>query len=69
MQKYHFCLTHWNKEQEFKTVQADTYSEALTKVYSNARVVGADCKAITLLSGLLVRNPYTPGDYDIQLFN
>jgi hypothetical protein len=68
MQKYHFELTHWNKQTELKTIEANTYAEAIAQAYRNDSIVGTNCKGITLLSGVVICNPHTPGEYDINLF-
>jgi hypothetical protein len=68
MQKYHFVIELWNKCTEFRSIEADTYSEALQKLYTDERIIGATLKALTLWGGRTVisqQELYTPGTFDV----
>jgi hypothetical protein len=65
--KYHFALTRWDGCTEFKSIAAPTYAAALALAYRDDRIVGTNCKGITLWGGLTIPQPYNPGEYDINL--
>jgi hypothetical protein len=68
MQKYHFLIELWNRCSEFRSIEADTYDEALRKLYNDEHVIGATLKALTLWGGRCVisqQELYTPGVFDV----
>jgi hypothetical protein len=67
---YYFKVSEWQYPTKFfwyPPIKAATYQAALSKLYSNEKLVAADLKAVITWGGIYKsgRDIYTPGAWDV----